>query len=120
MMGTKTRSFAPLPDDVSLEGLVPEDHFYRRLEARLDLSFVRELVAPLYASARTRRGAGRRRGRRGGRRPVVGRDRVATLLSRFRTIAPDAVVADGRITRIYAIRNPHKLARLEEEATLSR
>src|SRR5829696_808536 len=81
------------------------------------------------------------------RRPVVGRDRVATLLSRFSTIAPDAevgtvwlngapagridlageldtavslVVADGRITRIYAIRNPHKLARLDEEATLSR
>jgi hypothetical protein len=30
------------------------------------------------------------------------------------------VVADGRITRIYAIRNPHKLAWLDEEATLSR
>jgi hypothetical protein len=29
-------------------------------------------------------------------------------------------VAEGRITRIYAIRNPHKLARLDEEATLSR
>jgi transposase len=30
--------------------LVPEDHyFYRRLEARLDLSFVRELVGALYA-----------------------------------------------------------------------
>jgi hypothetical protein len=29
-------------------------------------------------------------------------------------------IADGRITRIYAIRNPHKLARLDEEATLSR
>jgi RNA polymerase sigma-70 factor (ECF subfamily) len=27
---------------------------------------------------------------------------------------------DGRITRIYAIRNPHKLARLAEETTLSR
>jgi RNA polymerase sigma-70 factor (TIGR02957 family) len=81
------------------------------------------------------------------RRPVVGRDRVATLLSRFRTIAPHAevgtvwlngapagridlageldtavsvVVDDGRITRIYAIRNPHKLARLGEEAPLSR
>jgi RNA polymerase sigma-70 factor (TIGR02957 family) len=81
------------------------------------------------------------------RRPVVGRDRVATLLSGFRKIAPDAVVgtvwlngapavridlageldtavslvvADGRISRIYAIRNPHKLARLDEEATLSR
>ena len=38
-----------LPNDLSLEDLVPEDHFYRRLEARLDLSFVRELVAPLYA-----------------------------------------------------------------------
>ena len=49
MMGTKTRSFAPLPDDLSLEHLVPEDHFYRRLEARLDLSFVRDLVGPLYA-----------------------------------------------------------------------
>jgi RNA polymerase sigma-70 factor (ECF subfamily) len=30
------------------------------------------------------------------------------------------VVADGRITRIYAIRNPHKLTRMDEEATLSR
>ena len=30
------------------------------------------------------------------------------------------VVEDGRITRIYAIRNPHKLARLDEEATLTR
>jgi hypothetical protein len=49
MMGIKVRSFANLPRDLSLEGLVPEDHFYRRLEARLDLSFVRELVAPLYA-----------------------------------------------------------------------
>ena len=49
MMGTKTRSFTPLPRDVSLGALVPEDHFYRRLEARLDLSFVRELVGPLYA-----------------------------------------------------------------------
>jgi RNA polymerase sigma-70 factor (TIGR02957 family) len=81
------------------------------------------------------------------RRPVVGRDRVATLLSRFREIEPDAVVgtvwlngapavridlageletavslvvADGRITQIYAMRNPHKLARLDEVATLSR
>jgi len=49
MMGTKTRSFSPLPRDVSLEELVPEGHFYRRLEAQLDLSFVRDLVRPLYA-----------------------------------------------------------------------
>ena len=49
MMGTKVRSFAPLPKDISLEELVPQDNFYRRLEATLDLSFVREFVAPLYA-----------------------------------------------------------------------
>jgi RNA polymerase sigma-70 factor (ECF subfamily) len=30
------------------------------------------------------------------------------------------VVEDGRITRIYAIRNPHKLSRLDVEAVLSR
>ena len=49
MMGTKIRAFAPLPRDVSLEDLVPRDNFYRRLEKRLDLAFVRELVRPLYA-----------------------------------------------------------------------
>ena len=36
--------------------MVPKDNFYRRLEERIDLSFVRELVLPLYA--------------RGGRRSV--------------------------------------------------
>jgi transposase len=50
MMGAKIRSFTPLPRDISLEELVPKDHFYRRLQARLDLSFVRELVGPLYAN----------------------------------------------------------------------
>jgi hypothetical protein len=30
------------------------------------------------------------------------------------------VVEDGRITRIYAIRNPHKLGRLERVAELRR
>ena len=49
MMGTKIRAFAPLPRNVSLEDLVPEDNFYRRLQKRLDLSFVRELVCLLYA-----------------------------------------------------------------------
>ena len=81
------------------------------------------------------------------RHPVEGMERVATLLSRFKTVAPDAVVGtvwlngapagridlagepntavslvveDGRIARIYAIRNPHKLGRLEEVAELRR
>src|SRR6266851_1328020 len=50
MMGMKQRSFAPLVN-VSLEELVPYDHFYRHLERTLDLSFVRELVQETYAGA---------------------------------------------------------------------
>jgi transposase len=49
MMGIKQRNFRPLPESISLEDLVPKDNFYRRLEAAVDLSFVRELVRPLYA-----------------------------------------------------------------------
>jgi hypothetical protein len=51
---------------VSLEGLVPSDHFYRRLDAQLDLNFVRDWVkdcyaeggfwAPLHASTAARTG----------------------------------------------------------------
>ena len=37
------------PVAVSLEELVPADHFYRHLEVMLDLSFVREWVRDLYA-----------------------------------------------------------------------
>jgi RNA polymerase sigma-70 factor (TIGR02957 family) len=81
------------------------------------------------------------------RRPVEGSKRVVALLSGFSRLAPDArlatlllngavaaridlageldtaitfVVEDGRITRIYAIRNPHKLERLEKVAELRR
>src|SRR5262249_23394099 len=81
------------------------------------------------------------------RKPIEGREKVANLLRRFAAIAPEAVlgttwingapaarielggaldtavsvvVVDGRISRIYAIRNPHKLARLDQEAALSR
>ncbi|HZB19294.1 MAG TPA: RNA polymerase sigma-70 factor [Blastococcus sp.] len=81
------------------------------------------------------------------RRPVVGRERVANALSRFATFAPRVeittplvngavaaridpggefdtaitfVVEDGRITRLYAMRNPHKLGRLDEVAELGR
>jgi RNA polymerase sigma-70 factor (ECF subfamily) len=81
------------------------------------------------------------------RRPVEGSEQVAALLSRFPAFAPDAVldtfsvngapggrierggeletaisvaIAGGRITRIYAIRNPRKLGRMGEEAVLSR
>ena len=48
MMGTKRRKFAP-QINVSLEELVPHDHFYRHLDQKLDLSFVREFVQPTYA-----------------------------------------------------------------------
>jgi RNA polymerase sigma-70 factor (ECF subfamily) len=80
--------------------------------------------------------------------PVVGAKKVANLLRPFNKLAPDAeilpvllngalgvrivglvdgadtaisfVVEDGRISRIYAIRNPAKLGRIDAEATLSR
>jgi len=81
------------------------------------------------------------------RHPVEGINRVVAFLSSFPRLAPGAtvttlllngavaariemagdpgtaltfVVEDGRIARIYAIRNPHKLGRLEEVAELRR
>ncbi|CAM3970217.1 RNA polymerase sigma-70 factor [Corallococcus exiguus] len=81
------------------------------------------------------------------RRPIVGGEHVARLLSRFPTLAPGAriatmwlngapslrvdidgnldtaisvVVESGRITRIYAMRNPQKMGRLGEQVMLSR
>ena len=81
------------------------------------------------------------------RLPVEGAVRVADFLSGFTRVAPDAdirmvwlngaaavrvdldgelntavslVIEDGRISRIYAVRNPKKLARLDEELRLSR
>src|SRR5205814_6498665 len=48
MIGMKERSFAQLIN-VSLEALVPQDHFYRHLERTLDLSFVRPLAQDTYA-----------------------------------------------------------------------
>jgi hypothetical protein len=44
MMGTKQCGVAPLVN-VSLENVVPADHFYRHVERTLDLSFVREARA---------------------------------------------------------------------------
>jgi RNA polymerase sigma-70 factor (TIGR02957 family) len=80
--------------------------------------------------------------------PVIGAKKVANLLRPFNRLAPDAeilplllngavgvrivgtvdgadtaisfVVEDGRISRIYAIRNPAKLSRIDAQATLSR
>src|SRR6266436_5644966 len=48
MMGTKQRYFALLIQ-VSLEELVPSDHFYRHVERSLDLSFVHHFVQETYA-----------------------------------------------------------------------
>src|SRR5579859_6413530 len=48
MMGTKQRNVIPLIH-VSLENLVPKDHFYRQLDEKLDLSFVYEFVQASYA-----------------------------------------------------------------------
>lgn len=48
MMGIKARLFAPV-EHLTLDALVPADHFYRYVERTLDLAFVRDLVADCYA-----------------------------------------------------------------------
>lgn len=50
MMGSKARIFTPVVA-ISLDELVPADHFYRHLDRMLDLSFVRDLVKDTYAMA---------------------------------------------------------------------
>jgi RNA polymerase sigma-70 factor (ECF subfamily) len=80
--------------------------------------------------------------------PIHGADRAAALLAGFAAAAPDAqvttlslnggvgawvdsggqlgataisfVVEAGRISRMYAVRNPHKLARIDHPSTLTR
>ena len=48
MMGTKARLFTPITA-ISLDELVPANHFYRHLDRVVDLSFVRDLVKKTYA-----------------------------------------------------------------------
>jgi len=50
MLGPPKARCLDRPVLVSLEALVPADHFYRHLEATLDLSFVRDWVADRYAA----------------------------------------------------------------------
>jgi transposase len=49
MMGTKARVFTPITS-LSLDELVPPDHFYRHVDRVLDLAFVRDLVQDCYAA----------------------------------------------------------------------
>jgi hypothetical protein len=49
MLGPPKLRCLDQPIAVSLDELVPQDHFYRHLENKLDLSFVREWVSELYA-----------------------------------------------------------------------
>ena len=49
MLGPAKFRHLDQPIAVSLEELVPVNHFYRHLEATLDLGFVREWVRELYA-----------------------------------------------------------------------
>jgi transposase len=48
MLGPPKRRCLDRPVTVSLEDLVPADHFYRHLDATLDLSFVREWARDCY------------------------------------------------------------------------
>src|SRR3712207_5881727 len=49
MLGPPKACCLDQPVLISLEAWVPKDHFYRHLDANLDLSFVREWVADCYA-----------------------------------------------------------------------
>ncbi|HLO27760.1 MAG TPA: IS1182 family transposase [Anaerolineales bacterium] len=49
MLSHKAREFKQ-HQSISLEDLVPDDNFYRQVEQRLDLTFVRELVSELYSN----------------------------------------------------------------------
>ncbi len=49
MLGPAKSRRLDQPVAVSLEALIPADHFYRHLENKLDLSFVREWTSELYA-----------------------------------------------------------------------
>ena len=49
MLGTKARLFTPIAA-LTLDELVPADHFYRHLDRVLDLAFVRDLVQDCYAA----------------------------------------------------------------------
>src|SRR5918995_326432 len=49
MLGPANPRRLDQPIAVSLEDLEPQDHFYRHLEATLDLSFVRDWTRELYA-----------------------------------------------------------------------
>ena len=75
-----------------------------------------DVVARLLASF-AKRGAGRRRGRalwlNGAPAARIDVDGVLDT-------AISLVIEDGRITRIFAMRNPDKLTRLDAEAALSR
>jgi len=50
MLGPPKLRLLDQPVTVSLEDLVPADHFYRHLDAKLDLSFVRTWVQDCYAA----------------------------------------------------------------------
>src|SRR5215213_8150309 len=50
MLGPPKRRAVDQPVTVTLDSLVPADHFYRHLEATLDLAFVREWVQDCYAA----------------------------------------------------------------------
>ena len=50
MLGSKSREFRSYPQ-LCLDHLVPADDFYRFLDAKLDLAFVRDWVRDCYAAS---------------------------------------------------------------------
>ena len=55
-MMTQTNGQQLKPHCRTIEGLVPEDHFLRKLDATVDFSFIYDEVRPLYSKNNGRPG----------------------------------------------------------------
>src|ERR671933_348775 len=117
-----------------LETLAPVERAVLVLHEVFDVPYEEIAEAVGKSSAAVRQIAHRAREHVAARRPrmVVSRTEQRQVVERFLAalragdvqglmdvLAPD-VVGDGRITRMYAMRNPHKLGRLDEVADLRR
>jgi hypothetical protein len=106
MLGPAKSRRLDQPVAVSLEALIPADHFYRHLENKLDLSFVREWISELYAE-RGRNGSRLRR-RSAGRAPISLRGSACLWRARAQRLWGPGLMARMRDTSLSGPKEPSK------------